>query len=228
MIAVGIASGALGAGAAWKTMTARGLGFYSDEASLERFSPAETDAETRRLEETINKHPLALEMRQRPEMKESRPHMRMPAEYRARSMTGGTLSGPGKVPVPARTWIEAGGKSLVSILYVGDQLCGHPGLVHGGFLATMLDEGLAWCCFEALPHKIGVTARLAIDYCKPTPANSFLVLKARTVRVEGRKAWVKGHIELLAGPGEEATVVAEAEALYVSPRYAALMPKVVR
>ncbi|PFH63341.1 hypothetical protein XA68_13798 [Ophiocordyceps unilateralis] len=226
LVAVAVASGALGAAAAWKALTARGLGFYSDEASLQRFSVAEADAEARRAEETIDRHPLATELRQRPDMTESRPHMRMPAEYRERNLTGGALAGAGKVPVPARTWTEAGGKSLVTMVYVGDHLCGHPGLVHGGFLATMLDEGLAWCCFDALPHKMGVTARLTINYRKPTPANSFLVLRAETVRVEGRKAWVKGHVELLAEPGEKPTVLAEAEALYVSPRHAALMPRI--
>ncbi|RDA90529.1 hypothetical protein CP533_4145 [Ophiocordyceps camponoti-saundersi (nom. inval.)] len=222
LAAVGVASGAVGAAVAWRMLTARGLGFYSDEASLERFSVAEADEEARRVEEAMDKHPLAAHLRQRPDLKESRPHMRMPAEYRARSLTAGALTGAGKVPVPARTWIEPGGRSLVSIVYVGDQLCGHPGLVHGGFLATMLDEGLAWCCFDALPHKMGVTANLTINYRKPTPANSFLVLRAKTVRVEGRKAWVKGHIELLAEPGEKPTVLAEAEALYVSPKYAAV------
>lgn len=222
LAAMGLGFGTLGAVAAWKTLTARGLGFYSDEESLGRFSVVDTDEEARRAQETIDNHPLVKELRRRPELTESMPHMKMPAGYRARSLTGGALLGPRKVPVPATTWTEAGGKSLVSVVYVGEDLCGHPGLVHGGFLATMLDEGLAWCCFGALPHKIGVTANLNINYRKPTPAGSFLVLRAETTRVEGRKAWVKGHIELLAKPDEEPTVLVEAEALYVSPKFASV------
>jgi len=67
-----------------------------------------------------------------------------------------------------------------------------------------------------------VTANLNVDYRKPTPAGSFLVLRAETYKVEGRKAWVRGHIELLANPGEKPTIVAEAQALFISPKYAAV------
>lgn len=222
MALLGLGFGSAGAAAAWKVLTDRGLGFYSDEESLGRFSAADGDDEARRVEETINGHPLVAELRRRPELTESRPHMRMPAQYRARSLTGAALAGPRRVPVPATTWTEAGGKSLVSVVYVGEDLCGHPGLVHGGLLATLFDEALAWCCFGALPHNIGVTARLSVDYRKPTPAGSFLVIRARTTKVEGRKAWVEGHVELLAEPGEKPTVLAEADALYVSPKFAAV------
>ncbi|XP_044718136.1 thioesterase family protein [Hirsutella rhossiliensis] len=218
---LGLGFSTLGAAAAWKTLTARGLGFYSDEESLGRFSAADADEEARRAEETINGHPLVAELRRRPELTESRPHMKMPAQYRAHSLTGAALLGPGKVPVPATTWTEAGGKSLVSVVYVGEDLCGHPPCAWR-LLATMLDEGLAWCCFGALPHNIGVTANLNVSYRKPTPAGSFLVLRAKTTKVEGRKAWVKGHIELLAKPGEQPTVLVEADALYVSPKLASV------
>ncbi|KAK2609007.1 hypothetical protein QQS21_002377 [Conoideocrella luteorostrata] len=212
---------AVGAYASWYTLRNQGMGFYSDEESLNRFSPTESDAEARRIAETINNHPMVAELRQRPELTESRPHMKMPSQYRARSLTGSALTGPGKVPIPAYAWIENGGKSLVSVVYVGADLCGHPGIVHGGFLATMLDEGLARCCFGALPHNIGVTANLNINYRKPTPAATYLVLRAETTKVEGRKAWVKGQIESMPGPGETPTVYAEATALFVSPKFAA-------
>lgn len=110
----------------------------------------------------------------------------------------------------------------MSIFYLGTDLCGHPGIIHGGLLATMLDEGLARCCFPALPNKIGMTANLNINYRKPAPAGSFVVLKAKTVEVEGRKAWVEGYIETLVGEGEQPVVLAEASALFVEPRTAAV------
>ncbi|TWU75453.1 hypothetical protein ED733_004645 [Metarhizium rileyi] len=222
----GLGFGAVGAYGSWHTLKAQGLGFYSDEESLKRFTPEEANVEARRIEDTINNLPLVAEQRQRSEMVESRPHLKMPGQYRAHSLTGSALAGPGKVPVPAYAWLEKGGKSLVSVVYVGEELCGHPGIVHGGFLATMLDEGLARCCFAALPHNIGVTANLNINYRKPTPAGSYLVLRAETTKVEGRKAWVKGHIESVAAPGETPTVYADATALFVSPKFAAMMPKI--
>jgi adenylylsulfate kinase len=111
---------------------------------------------------------------------------------------------------------------LVSILYLGTDLCGHPGIIHGGFLATMCDEGLAKCCIGALPNRVGVTASLTINYRKPAPAGTFVVLRARTIKVEGRKAWVEGHIETLVEPGEEPTVLVEASALFIEPKQAAV------
>ena len=221
-LAFGLAFSGAGAYVTWRQLRSQGLGFYSDEESLRRASPLEHDAEARRTEDTINKHPMVAELRTRAELVESRPHMKMPGQYRQRNLTGSALAGPGKVPVPAYAWVEKGGKSLVSVVYVGNDLCGHPGIVHGGFLATMLDEGLARCCFGALPHNIGVTANLNIDYRKPTPSGSFLVLRAETTKVDGRKAWVKGRVEQLVDPGQKPVVYAEATGLFVSPKFAAV------
>ncbi|CEJ93369.1 Putative Thioesterase family protein [[Torrubiella] hemipterigena] len=219
-----VAFTSLGAVGSWQLLSSTGMGFYSDKESLTRFKP--TEEESIRAEETINSLPIVAELRADPNMVESRPHMKMPTSYREKTLTGGVLSGPGKVSVPPFVWSQKDGESLVAISYVSDSLCGHPGIVHGGFLATMLDEGLARCCFPALPHKIGVTANLNIDYRKPTPANSYLVLKATTTKVDGRKAWVKGHIELLAKEGEKPVILAEATGLFVSPKYAAMMPRI--
>lgn len=117
---------------------------------------------------------------------------------------------------------ETGGKSLVSIFYLGSDVCGHPGIVHGGLLATLLDEGLARCCFPALPNKAAVTANLNIDYRRPAMAESYFVLRAETVKVEGRKAWVEGRIETLPEEGKEPVVLVEAKALFIEPKQAAV------
>lgn len=109
---------------------------------------------------------------------------------------------------------------MTTIMYLGEDLCGHPGIVHGGLLATLLDEGLARCCFPALPNKIAMTASLTMNYRKPTPAGNYYVLRAKTVKVEGRKAWVEGHIETLPKDGEEPVVMVEANALMIEPKQA--------
>ncbi|KAF4974501.1 hypothetical protein FZEAL_8597 [Fusarium zealandicum] len=220
MLLAGVGASTAGGFGTWYTMQSNGLGFHSDEESLRRF--VANDDEARMVEETINTHPLVAELRANPDLTESRPHMKMPHSYRSRSLTGQALIGEGKVTVPPYAWVAPEGKKLISVAYVGDDLCGHPGIVHGGFLATMLDEGLGRCSFGALPHNIAVTANLNVDYRKPTPAGSFLVLRAETYKVEGRKAWVKGHIELLTQPGEEPTILAEAQGLFISPKYAAV------
>ena len=192
----------------------------TDEETLTMFIPA--DDTEREIEDFIQNHPLALELRSNPEMTESRPHLKVPPSFRSRNLTSGTLMGAGKIAVPPFFWNEKGGKSLVSIAYLGEELCGHPGLVHGGLLATLLDEGLARCCFAALPNKIGVTANLNINYRSPAPVGSYVVLRAKTTKVEGRKAWVEGHLETLPAEGEKPRIIAEASALFIEPKEAAV------
>jgi adenylylsulfate kinase len=198
----------------------------SDEETLTMFTPE--DEISREVEEFIKNHPVTIELRSKPEFSESRPHLKIPPAQRSHNLTGGTLLGPGRVVVPPFTWSERGGKSLVSISYLGTDLCGHPGIVHGGLLATLLDEGLARCCFAALPNKIGMTANLNINYRAPAPASAFVVLRAKTTKVEGRKAWVEGRLETLVGEGEKPVVLAEASALFIEPRQAAVSLPYVR
>lgn len=197
----------------------------SDAESLTVFTPE--DEESAQIDSLITTLPLAEALRQNPDFTESRPHMKLPPAWRAHNLTAGTLLGPGRVTVPPLSFAEKGGKSFVQIFHVGSDLCGHVGIVHGGFLATVLDEGLARCCFAALPHGVGLTAKLEVNYKAPAYAEQVLVLRATTTKVEGRKAWVEGHIETVPKEaGEEPTVLASASALYISPRGAEKMAKV--
>ena len=109
---------------------------------------------------------------------------------------------------------------------VGSRLCGHPGIIHGGMLATILDEGLARACFPAFVSKTGVTASLKIDYKTLCPANSFIVLRAWTTKVERRKAWCSGRLELLLDEDHtQEVILAEAEGLFIEPKNAHQLSK---
>lgn len=192
----------------------------TDEDTLSTFIPP--DAHSQEVDDYIRNHPLAVFLRENPAFTESRPHMKIPEYMRERNLTAGTLAGPNRIVVPPHAFCEEGGKSMISIFYLGSDVCGHPGIVHGGLLATLLDEGLARCCFPALPNKVGVTANLNIDYRRPAMADAYHVLKAETVKVEGRKAWVEGRIETLPKDGQEPVVLVEAKALFIEPRQAAV------
>ena len=192
----------------------------SDEETLLRFVPDNELA--RHIDSYIQTHPLTVSLRSQPRFTESRPHLRIPEAQRRNHFTGGVLIGPEKVTVPPIVWTEQGGKSQVTIAYLGADLCGHPGDIHGGLLATMLDEGLARCSFGALPNGVGMTANLKVDYRSPAAAESFIVLRARTTKVEGRKAWVEGSVETLATPGKAPVLLAEASGLFIEPRQAAV------
>ncbi|GAO49384.1 hypothetical protein G7K_3534-t1 [Saitoella complicata NRRL Y-17804] len=196
--------------------------FMSTEIS-EHMGPL--DPEVRAAEDFINAHSLLKELRANPDFSESRPHKTIPDQHKAYNLTGGVLAGPGRITIPPYVFSEERGKSIVIFAHLGSDLCGHPGIVHGGLLATLLDEGLARCCFPALPNKVGVTASLTINYLAPTKADQWIVLKATTTKVEGRKAWVEGHIETLE---ENPLKVVEAKALFIEPKYAGMLTKVVK
>lgn len=199
----------------------------SDEETLTLFSPSTT--EVAQIEQSIFSHPLTKSLLEDPKYIASRPHLKIPEGLRSQNLTGGTLLGPDKIAVPPLQFTTVDGSSYVSLQYVGPALCGHPGIVHGGLLATLLDEGLARCCFPALPNKVGVTASLNMTYKAPCMAGQVIVLRAETTKVEGRKAWVKGRLETLADESkdEKSVVLTEAEALFIEPRQAAQMKRVV-
>lgn len=192
----------------------------TDEQSLTAYIPEDTKASE--VDAHLRNHPEAEKLRANPDFRESRPHLKIPDTLRARNLTAGTLYGPNKIVVPPLVFSERGGKSLVSLMFLGSDICGHPGIIHGGLLATLLDEGLARCCFPALPNKVGVTANLNINYRAPAMADSYVALRAETVKVEGRKAWVEGRIETLPEDGTEPVVLVEAKALFIEPKQAAV------
>lgn len=196
----------------------------TDEETLLLFDPS-PDHTAYEINQFILSHPLTRSLESDPKYVASRPHLKIPPSLRPHNFTGGILMGEDRIPVPPLTFSTRDGSSLVSIQYIGGSLCGHPGIVHGGMLATLMDEGLARCCFPALPHKIGVTASLTINYRKPCKAGQYVALKADTTRVEGRKAWVTGRLESLPEDGGEGEVLVESEALFVEPRQAAVSPE---
>jgi hypothetical protein len=58
------------------------------------------------------------------------------------NLTMGVLAGSGRISVKPVTFYNDKTKEFVVVMHVGQDICGHRGLVHGGFLATMLDECL--------------------------------------------------------------------------------------
>ncbi|KAJ5634924.1 thioesterase family protein [Penicillium herquei] len=165
----------------------------------------------------IEDHSLVQSLRQSGKFLEYKGYDDFPQHLREQNLTAGPLTGPEMIPIPPYVFVDRTGGTLIEILYFGRHLSGYPGIVHGGLLATILDEGLGWCCFPSLPSGVGATVTLEVRYLSPLPTDSFAVLKAETKDVIGRKAWVEGHIETLPRNGEP-TIVAEARALFVAPR----------
>ena len=190
----------------------------TDHETLGMFAP--DDEKSAEINTHLLNHPIALAHRADPNFEESRPHMKVPESVRPHHLTTGALSGPGRIEVPPLMFLEKDGRSGIAMLYIGTDLCGHPGLVHGGAIATLLDENLARCCFRALPNKVALTANLNINYRRPIPAGIYLIIRSKTVSVEGRKVWAEGTIESLPVNGEAPVTYCEASVLYIEPKQA--------
>lgn len=188
--------------------------------------PADTDspeslAYSALLEDTLQSLPLLNSHRSRPDADdwyEARPYKRFPEERRVNNLTAGALRGPGKLALVPLVRSKHDESEAIVFIHVGRGLCGHDGIVHGGLLATLLDESLARTAINNLPSKIGVTANLSIDYRAPTFADQFIVIKVYLVEKSGRKAKVIGHVEDLKG-----NVLIQAVATFVQPKYSSML-----
>ncbi|KAF8999642.1 HotDog domain-containing protein [Cyathus striatus] len=149
---------------------------------------------------------------------ETRPYQGFPEERRVNNLTAGALFGPGKLAVKPVIRAKKDESESVVVTHLGRGLCGHDGIVHGGLLATLLDEVLARNAINNLPEKVGVTAQLTLSYRAPTRADQFVVFKTKVEEIKGRKVVVSGRVEDLDG-----AVLVEASAIFVQPRYAKLL-----
>ena len=105
----------------------------------------ESRALTAALEDTLQNLPILASLRSRSdadEWYETRPYRNIPEERRVNSLTGGALRGPGKLALLPLVRARRDESEAVAIVHVGRGLCGHDGIVHGGLIATLLDEAL--------------------------------------------------------------------------------------
>jgi uncharacterized protein (TIGR00369 family) len=69
---------------------------------------------------------------------------------------------------------------------------GHPGYLHGGIIATLLDETMS----KAVRSRgvSAMTRQLEAEYLRPVPSDAPIRLEGRVVRSEGRKHWTEARI----------------------------------
>jgi uncharacterized protein (TIGR00369 family) len=88
---------------------------------------------------------------------------------------------------------------------VPDRLCGFDGLVHGGIIATLLDEAAAWSVIAHL-GRLGLTREMTTRYLRPVPTNTEILLKGVVTSYDGHNAVVRSVIHATDG-----TLLAESE-----------------
>ena len=86
------------------------------------------------------------------------------------------------------------GESVISSLKVPEHLCGWDHLVHGGVIATILDEIMSWTAIHLL-KKIILTKSVSIDFIKPVYIGKMLTAKGRVIKLKSkREALMEGVI----------------------------------
>lgn len=113
--------------------------------------PAEPDspqsvAYTQSLEEQLQTLPYLQNLRGQDDAKEwyeTRPYKDFPEERRVNNLTAGALRGPGRLALTPLIRVRKDESESIVFIHLGRGLCGHDGIVHGGLLATLLDETLA-------------------------------------------------------------------------------------
>jgi uncharacterized protein (TIGR00369 family) len=101
--------------------------------------------------------------------------------------------------------------SSVCLTTVSDRFDGHPGYLHGGIIATLLDEAMS----KAVRARglTAMTGRIEIDYLRPVPSGAQLRMEGRIVRSEGRKHWTEARILNARG-----TALAQAKGIFIEVR----------
>ncbi|KAF9149334.1 hypothetical protein BG015_008874 [Linnemannia schmuckeri] len=147
------------------------------------------------------------------EWKEANPYWYLTKNTTPHHLTAGTLRGENMLSVHPLKFERKDQKAIVLFLHLGRSLCGHDRIIHGGLLATLLDEATGMVALPNLPYHIGFTANLNLNYRKPVKADQFVMIKAEYERGEGRKGYTKASIHDLDG-----NTLVECTALFVSPK----------
>lgn len=170
----------------------------------------------------ISKHPSYRALADSPDWTELPDHyLALSPEARRTKLTSGTLWGHRKMSAN-KTFLHVSGKETRTVLALGTALCGHPNVIHGGVLATVLDEALGRLAIRQFGEgRQGVTAKLVVNYRAPAHAvdsmfnpDGVVVLTAKVVEVvANRKSLVRGEIR-----DKDGKLLVESEALFVVPR----------
>ena len=107
--------------------------------------------------------------------------------------------------------------SMVSRPVVPAAFEGHPGYLHGGIIATLLDEAMSKS--NRARSVTAMTRQMDVEYLRPVPLGAPLTLTARHVSASGRRHHCEAQIADSSGQ-----VLATAKAVFVAVDPATLPP----
>jgi uncharacterized protein (TIGR00369 family) len=82
--------------------------------------------------------------------------------------------------------------SVVCLATVPDTFEGPPGYLHGGIIATLIDETMS----KAVRARgfTAMTRHMEVDYLRPVPSGASIRMEGRVTHNEGRKHWTEARI----------------------------------
>jgi uncharacterized protein (TIGR00369 family) len=99
--------------------------------------------------------------------------------------------------------------SVVSLPVVPEAFEGHPGNLHGGIIATLLDEAMSKAI--RVLGTPSVTRKMEIEFLLPVPSGAPLRIEGSVVRSQGRRHWTEAAILDAQG-----TTLASAKGLFIA------------
>lgn len=94
---------------------------------------------------------------------------------------------------------------------VPDTFEGPRGFVHGGIIATLLDETMSKAVRSH--NVVGMTRHMEVDYRRPVPTSTPIRLEGRVYHHEGRKHWAESSIL-----DERGAILAHGKGLFIEVR----------
>jgi acyl-coenzyme A thioesterase PaaI-like protein len=94
--------------------------------------------------------------------------------------------------------------------FVKQDLMGPPGVMHGGLVATALDEVMSLLVFAENPR--APTARIETDLRAPIPLGTFVHASSRVVERDGRKVIAAAELR-----DDDGALLAEGRGVFVVP-----------
>ena len=108
-------------------------------------------------------------------------------------------------------FLLAGDGTVVCVAAIADTFEGPYGYLHGGIIATLLDETMSKS-IRAQGYT-AMTRHMEVDYLRPVPSAAPLRLEGHIARSEGRKHWAEAKII-----GADGTTLAQGKGLFIEVR----------
>lgn len=84
---------------------------------------------------------------------------------------------------------------VVAVFHLGNEVCGHKGIIHGGLSAALCDEVMGTCSYIFNLGQPSFTANMNLNYKNPLFANSWILIRSKVQKFEGRKVFIQVQME---------------------------------